>query len=125
MRHWGKKMNLAYVHRLLVAADQQRHGFLQIRGRKADHEVRLMAEAGLVDATLSNGKGKSFTVINRLTNLGHEFLRAFKDLPILAPALLPPRTRTAAKRQSESRAAVLEKWNVNFALDLRRSERAN
>jgi len=79
-------MNLAYVQKLLVAVDQQRHGFLQIRGRQADHEVRLMAEAGLVDATLSDGKDESFTAINRLTDLGHKFLRTFKDYPIPRPA---------------------------------------
>jgi hypothetical protein len=88
-------VNLSYVHKLLVAADQQRHGFLRIRGRQADHEVRLMADAGLVDATLSDGKDESFTAIKRLTDLGRTFLRTFKDLPIPALALLPPRTRTA------------------------------
>lgn len=54
-------MNLPYVHKLLVAADQQRHGFLRIGDRQTDRQVRLMAGAGLVDATLSNGKDESFT----------------------------------------------------------------
>jgi hypothetical protein len=83
MRESGEhRMNLSYAHKLLVAANQQRHGFLQIRGRQADREVQLMAEAGLVDATLNDGKDESFTAINRLTDLGHKFLRAFKDSPI-------------------------------------------
>ena len=92
-------MNLSYVHKLLVAADQQRHGFLRIRDRQADRQVRLMAGAGLVDATLSNGKDESFTAIDRLTDLG----RTFKDTPISAPALFSPRTRTASGWQSTLR----------------------
>jgi len=118
-------MNLSYVHKLLVAADQQPHGFLRIRDRQADQQVRLMAKAGLVDATLSDGKDESFTAINRLTDSGRTFLRTFKDRPIPATALRPPRKRTASEWQSDSQGAVLEKWNVNFALDLRRPERAD
>ena len=79
MRHWGNKMNLAYVHRLLIAADEQPDGHLKVLGRRADREVRLMAGAGLVEATLSNGKGEPFTSINRLTDLGRT--RAKKSLP--------------------------------------------
>jgi hypothetical protein len=118
-------MNLSYVHKLLVAADQQRHGFLRIRDRQADQQVRLMAGAGLVDATLSNGKDESFTAINRLTDLGRTFLRTFKDRPIPAPALLPPRTQTGSEWQLDCQGAVVEKGNVNFALDLRPPERAD
>ena len=77
-------MNLPYAYKLLVAASQQRPGFLRIRGRQADREVRLMADAGLVVATLSTGEAKSFTVINSLTDLGRTFLRAFKEPPDLA-----------------------------------------
>lgn len=111
-------MDLTYAHKILLAADQQRHGFLRIRGREADHEVRLMAEAGLVDATFSDGKDKSFTAINRLTDFGRKFVRTLKDLPIPAPALPSPRMRTAAEGQSDSEAAILEKWKVNFAMGL-------
>lgn len=73
-------MNLSYVHKLLHAADQQRHGFLRVRGRHAHHAVRLMVSAGLVDATFSDGE-QSFTIIKQVTDLGDAFLRAFKDLP--------------------------------------------
>jgi hypothetical protein len=83
-------MNLPYAHKLLVAANQQRHGFLRIRRRQADRQVRLMAEAGLDDATLSDGKTKSFTAINRLTDLGRAFLRAFKDPSSPTPAFSVP-----------------------------------
>ena len=101
MRHWGNKMNLAYVHRLLIAADEQPDGHLKVLGRRADREVRLMAEAGLVEATFSDGKEQSFTAIKRVTDLGHTFLRAFKDLPI------PTGPRPA---QIEGMAG---EWNLN------------
>jgi hypothetical protein len=75
-------MNLAYAHKLLVAADEQRHGFIKLRGEEADREVRLMAAAGLIDATFNDGGEGSFTSINRLTAHGESFLRAFKDKPL-------------------------------------------
>lgn len=75
-------MNLPYAHKLMVAADEQRHGFIKLRGSKADQEVRLMAAAGLIDATFNDGGKGSYTSINRLTDNGKTFLRAFKDNPI-------------------------------------------
>ena len=75
-------MNLTYAHKLLIAADEQRHGFIKLRGVAADREVRLMAAAGLVDATFNDGREGSFTSINRLTAHGESFLRAFKDTSI-------------------------------------------
>ena len=101
MRHWGNKMNLAYVHKLLVAADQQPYEYLKVLGWLAGREVRLMAEAGLVEATFSDGKEQSFATINRVTDLGHAFLRAFKDRPIPA-APRPARTEGMAGE-----------WNLN------------
>jgi hypothetical protein len=74
-------MNLTYALKLLIAADEQRHGFIKLRGVEADREVRLMAAAGLVDATFNDGREGSFTSINRLTAHGESFLRAFKDNP--------------------------------------------
>lgn len=91
MRRRGyNRMNLAYVHRLLIAADQQPDAHLKVLGWRADCEVRLMAEAGLVEATLNDSEDESFTSINRLTDLGRTFLRAFKDSPIpVAPWRAP------------------------------------
>ena len=109
-------MNLFLLHKLLIAADQHRHGILEIQDRHLDREVRLMASAGLVDATLGDNNNKSFTIINRLTDLGRAFLRTFEHAPV--PAL-----QTAAEQQSVSQAAVRQKWNANFALDLQRPER--
>ena len=80
-------MNLSHVHKLMAAADQTRHGFLRLSGSGDDHEVRLMVEAGLIDATLSDGKEGSFTSINRLTSFGDTFLRTFKHAPVPATLL--------------------------------------
>jgi len=70
-------MNLPYTYQLLAAADAQRHGFIRLRGMEADREVRLMAQAGLVEASFDDGKEESFTSINRVTESGHSFLRTF------------------------------------------------
>ena len=74
-------MNLPYAHKLLTAADGQRHGFIKLRGCQADHEVRLMTAAGLVEATFDDGEEGSFTSINRLTAAGETFLRTFRNQP--------------------------------------------
>jgi hypothetical protein len=55
-----------------------------------------MADAGLVDATLSDGKDEPLTAINRVTDLGQSFLRSFK----------PPQI-TARK------AGMAGEWNLN------------
>ena len=80
-------MNVPYVYELLTAADEQRHGFIKLRGLQADHEVRLMAEAGLVRATLADDQEEPFTSINRITPAGQTFLRAFKDRAIPREAI--------------------------------------
>jgi hypothetical protein len=76
------KMNLAFAHKLLAAAHTRRHGFLKVRGRPAEEEVRLMAEFGLVEATLNDGTEGSFTAITGLLPAGDGFLRTFKDHPL-------------------------------------------
>lgn len=103
-------MNLSYTYtyKLLAAADEQRHGFIKLRGTQADHEVRLMADAGLVKATFGDGKKGSFTSINQLTATGQTFLRAFKNHPIPAEAAL-----------SESSHSVLARnWKADVDLGL-------
>ena len=78
-------MDLAFAYQLLLAADGQRSGFLKVRPGDEDRQVRLMAAAGLVEATLNNdGQPGSFTAIKRLTDSGRTFLRAFKHHPLLA-----------------------------------------
>jgi hypothetical protein len=78
-------MNLPLVHTLLTAADGQPYGFLKVRGADLAHEVELMASAGLVEAAPLAGGTETSIVIKRVTDAGHAFLRAFKDLPPNAP----------------------------------------
>jgi hypothetical protein len=74
-------VNLNLVHSLLVAAQKQPWGFLNVRGTEPVREVELMASAGLVDASLGNADAGPFAVINRVTKQGQAFLRAFKNQP--------------------------------------------
>ena len=72
------------------AANEHHH---ELRGSQADRQVRLMASAGLVEATLDDGKEGSFTVIDRVTEAGMAFLRVFKDVPMPIPIpILPARS---------------------------------
>jgi hypothetical protein len=96
-------MNLPYAYAPLIAATEQRHGFIKLFGKDADQEVRQMVEAGLVEATLNDGQEGSFTSINRVLEAGHSFLRALKD-PALLKEPLPGSIRTP------SQTALLEKW---------------
>lgn len=72
-------VNLNLAHTLLAAAQEQPSGFLNVRGANLAHEVGLMAAAGLVDASFGNATPGEFAVINRVTEQGHAFLRAFKN----------------------------------------------
>jgi hypothetical protein len=74
-------VNLNLAHALLVAADGQPYGFLKVRSADLVREVELMAEAGLVDASLGNINTEGYAVINRVTDPGQAFLRAFKNQP--------------------------------------------
>ena len=71
-------MNLSYTYQLLLAAEKQPGQILKVKAGHGDREVRLMAAAGLVEATLNNdGQPGSFTAILRLTKAGQTFLRTF------------------------------------------------
>jgi hypothetical protein len=96
-------MNLPYTYELLAAADEQSHGLIKLRGIQADHEVRLMTQAGLVEATFNDGKEGCCTAITRVTEAGQTFLRALKDHTTPVEATL-----------TASQAAVMTKWKANF-----------
>lgn len=72
-------MNPNLTHALLVAADGQPHGFLKVRSADLIREVELMAAAGLVDASLENRDTEGYAVINRVTDSGQAFVRAFNN----------------------------------------------
>jgi hypothetical protein len=68
-------MNLPRVYQLLLALP--RHGILKITDVTAENDVREMANAGLVEATLNDGKEGAFTTINSVTVAGQAFLLSF------------------------------------------------
>jgi hypothetical protein len=82
-------MNLNLVHKLLKTANAQPSGFLKVWGANLAREVELMAAAGLVEAASTVHGLETFAVINRVTDSGRSFLRAFKNQPPL-----PGRPRT-------------------------------
>jgi hypothetical protein len=100
-------MNLPYAHKLLIAVDGQRHGFMKLRGSQADHEERLMSAAGLDDSSFDDGRDGSFTSINRLTAAGQTFLRAFRDQPI-------PDLAALGESIGISPIGVVTKWKAKF-----------
>ena len=96
-------MNLAYAYAVMAAANEQPHSLIKLHGLQASYEVRLLAEAGLVEATFDDGTKGSFLSIERVTATGETFLRAFKDHPIPIEATL-----------AESTEAVLTaKWKAD------------
>lgn len=66
---------------LLEAANEQPYGFLKVHGADLAREVELMAGAGLVEASPTLHGLETYAVINRITDGGNAFLRAFKDQP--------------------------------------------
>jgi hypothetical protein len=80
-------MDLRTVHRILLVASKQPNEWLKVRGPHLTHEVEQMTIAGLVDSTRGND-GEQFIAINRLTEAGHKFLRAFKEKRIPNAAAL-------------------------------------
>jgi hypothetical protein len=82
-------VNFQLAYTLLTAAEGPPSGFLNVRGADRVREVELMAAAGLVDASLGDAGTAVFAVINRVTDSGHAFLRAFQNQPppgMAAPA---------------------------------------
>lgn len=76
-------MNLHLVHKLLKAANEQPYGFLKVRGSRFAREVEMMAAAGLVESAGAVHGLETYAVINRVTDSGQSFLRAFTDQPPL------------------------------------------
>jgi hypothetical protein len=79
-------VNLPLVHTLLVATNEQPYGFLKLRGTGLIREVELMASAGLIEAAPFVDGEEASVVINRITDSGQAFLRAFKDQAPKAPS---------------------------------------
>ena len=76
------EVNLNVVHELLSAANNQPYGFLKVRGAALAREVEQMAAAGLVDASPTIHGLETYAVVNRVTDAGDSFLRAFAKQPL-------------------------------------------
>lgn len=86
-------MNLDNAHAILVATTEQPHGFLKIADPKLEPDVRELADAGLITATLAGGKAGSFTAVNSVTDSGLQFLRVFRRHDFSQPAAAMPSPR--------------------------------
>ena len=85
-------MNLDTAHAILVATTKQAHGFLKIADPKLEPEVREMAAAGLITATLRDGKAGAVTAVKSVTDSGMRFLRVFRRHDFSEPTMeIPPR----------------------------------
>ena len=95
-------MNLDLAHKILKAANAQPYGVLKVRGAQLVREIEMMAAAGLVETAGTVSGLETYAVINRVTEAGHSFLRAFKNQP---PLPARPRNSFAADRAAEMAAA--------------------
>ena len=66
---------------------EQPYEFLKIADPKLEPEVREMAEAGLITATLRDGRAGSFTAVNSVTDAGLQFLRVFRPHDFSQPTV--------------------------------------
>ena len=73
-------MNLRVAYQLIGQAENQPFAPLKVHGREAAHEVRLMAEAGLVKAADLDKANPTEAVIMRITHAGHQFYRALSNV---------------------------------------------
>ena len=100
-------MHITYTCGLLTAANEQRHGFIKLRGVRADDEVHLMKDAGLVSATFTGDKQGSFACINRVLPAGQAFLR-------LHNCGCPGNHLSPVVAMSGSQTGILQKWKNKF-----------
>jgi hypothetical protein len=70
-------MNLARAQKALLAVQRRDNRHLRVYRPKNDADVREMVQAGLLNATLSNGSRESTTVLGTLTDAGRRFLQIF------------------------------------------------
>ena len=70
-------MNLARVQEALLAMQRCEDRTLQVRRPRNESDVREMAGAGLIEATLGDGTPGSVTSIEAVTEAGRKFLQTF------------------------------------------------
>lgn len=87
-------MNLPYAYDVLAAADEQRPGFIKLRGLQADHEVRLMAAAGLVEAIFDDGKeGPFISALQGVAPLSCPYQKSKRPVPAVRKGHANVKTR--------------------------------
>lgn len=69
-------MLVAQIRKALLAADRRNTG-LRVRREPNVADVHELVEAGLLEATFSDGSAGSETAIGMVTEAGHRFLRTF------------------------------------------------
>ena len=70
-------MNLARTRSVLLAIERYEQRPLRIWRTRNEVAVREMADAGLIQASLSDGSPGSVTSLAALTEAGRQFLRIF------------------------------------------------
>ena len=70
-------MNLARTRTALLAIQRYEDRALRIWRSRNEEDVREMADAGLINASLSDGSPGSFTCASAVTEAGRHFLRIF------------------------------------------------
>jgi DNA-binding PadR family transcriptional regulator len=107
-------MNLVYAHRLMGAAARQENARLSVTNRSERKELQEMADAGLVEITAEGSDAEPALRLERLTDLGRTFLRAFRTE---APGTAFPITvekRIESQERADSSAASVSKWRNKF-----------
>lgn len=75
-------MNLKLAHELATTVAEHPEFDLEVRGHEAAHEVRLMAEAGLIAGSAYLCGEHSHATITALTTAGWKLLRALQGVPL-------------------------------------------
>lgn len=70
-------MNLARTRLALRAIERSGHRTLRIWRSRNEADVREMADAGLIDVSISDGSPGSLTAACAITEAGRHFLRIF------------------------------------------------
>ena len=108
-------MNLIYAHRLLLDFSQQGEQQQLVSDRSECIQLQEMAAAGLVEVTRRGPPTAPAVILERLTDLGRTFLRAFpQGMP---GAKIPPATpeRSESEKRADSCAVAVGKWQGKFA----------
>ncbi len=108
-------MNLIYAHRLLLDRSQPGTQPLLISDRAECTQLQDLAAAGLVEVTRRGTFTAPAITLERLTDLGHTFLRAFPEGMPGTEISLVTMERSESERRADSCAVAVGKWKGKFA----------